>query len=266
MIWGQSDVFKFEAGGVQLEGQYIGPSPENGKTIVLLHEGLGSIALWRDFPALLSRETGYGVFVYSRQGYGGSDPAVLPRPLDYMTREASPILGEVLNHIGFKRGFLLGHSDGASIAALYAGMHADNRLEGIILMAPHFFPEPISIEAIQSARTAYDDGDLRERLLPYHKQVDNAFRGWNDAWLDPNFLHWNIEKTLATIPVPVLAIQGDADEYGTLKQMDSLKRHVQNSLRVEILAGCKHSPHMQKPDEVMAIVKSFLHENASLTS
>jgi len=258
VIWQNEGVFKFEVKGVQLEGQCIGPAPKEAKTIILLHEGLGSIALWRDFPARLSEETGCGVFVYSRQGYGASSPATLPRPLDYMELEAQTVLPDVLACIGFEEGFLLGHSDGASIAALYAGNIVDERILGIILMAPHFFVETKSIEAINAARTAYELENLKSRLSSYHSDVDNAFWGWNDAWLNPEFLKWNIEDILSGISTPVLAIQGEADEYGTLRQLDALTLRLSAPLHLEIVKDCGHSPHIQCADAVMGLIVAFL--------
>ncbi|MBL4739524.1 MAG: alpha/beta hydrolase [Sneathiella sp.] len=259
MIWSNEGVFKFDVKGVSLEGQCIGPAPNKAKTIILLHEGLGSVALWRDFPTRISKETGCGVFVYSRQGYGASSLATLPRPLDYMTQEAQSVLPDVLSYMGFQQGYLLGHSDGASIAALYGGHIVDDRILGIILMAPHFFVETISVEAIKAAREAYESGDLRDRLSSYHSDVDNAFWEWNNAWLNPKFASWNIEAILKDISPPVMAIQGDADEYGTLRQLDSLKRHLNSPLRLEVLKDCGHSPHIQCADEVMSMILQFLN-------
>ena len=178
------DVF---ADGKRLEAVAYGPPPDKAPTIVMLHEGLGCLALWRDFPQKLAAATGHGVFAYSRAGYGGSDAVDLPRPLDYMSREARFSLPALLDAIGLKRGILLGHSDGASIAAIYAGEHADERIKGLILMAPHLFTEEMGLASIAEARRAYETGDLRARLAKYHAHVDVAFRGWNDAWLDPGF-------------------------------------------------------------------------------
>jgi pimeloyl-ACP methyl ester carboxylesterase len=227
-------------------------------TIVLLHEGLGSVGLWRDFPERLASQTGYGVFAYSRVGYGGSDPAVLPRPLDYMQREALHVLPEVLDAIGFKDGILLGHSDGASIAAIHAGAIRDPRVRGVGLIAPHFFTEPEGLASIAAAKVQYEKGDLRDRLARHHADVDNAFRGWSDAWLDPGFESWNIEAFIGPIRCPILAIQGRDDQYGTLRQMDALANGVHAPLDIEILDGCKHSPHLEQPDRTLAIVSGFL--------
>lgn len=169
------------AGGKSLEWLSFGPSPAEAPTLVLLHEGLGCAALWRDFPQRLAEATGWGVFVYSRAGYGQSDPVSLPRPLDYMTHEAVDVLPEVLDAFGFRRGVLMGHSDGATIAAIHAGSVADFRVRGIILMAPHFFTEDMGIAEIEKAKVGYETSDLRAKMAKYHRDPDNAFLGWNGA-------------------------------------------------------------------------------------
>ena len=174
-------------GASHLEYRMIGPSPENAPTIVMLHEGLGSTRLWGDFPDQLQAATGAGVFVYSRAGYGASTPVKLPRPLDYMHVEALDVLPKLLAKIGFRRGLLLGHSDGASIAAIYAGSHQDHRVEGLALIAPHFIVEDISVASIAQIRNAYETTNLKGKLSRWHRDVDNAFYGWNGAWLDPDF-------------------------------------------------------------------------------
>jgi pimeloyl-ACP methyl ester carboxylesterase len=243
--------------GKRLETQCHGPAPDAAPTIVMLHEGLGCVALWRDFPAQLAAATGLGVFAYSRAGYGQSDPAPLPRPLDYMTREARETLPGVLDAIGFLRGILLGHSDGASIAAIYAGAIEDFRVRGLVLIAPHFFTEESGLAAIAAARAAYDAGDLKRRLAKYHRDVDNAFRGWNDAWLDPGFKSWNIADVIDYWRIPVLGIQGADDPYGTLAQIREIENRIYSPLDVEILEGGKHSPHTEQPEETLAAIADF---------
>ena len=195
-------------GASDLEYRMIGPSPEQAPTIVMLHEGLGSAGLWGDFPEKLQAATGAGVFAYSRAGYGASTPARLPRPLDYMHTEALDVLPKLLDAIGFRRGLLLGHSDGASIAAIYAGSRQDHRVEGIALIAPHFIVEDISVASIAEIKTTYETTNLKEKLSRWHKDADNAFYGWNDAWLDPKFRDWDISEYLAYIRVPVAIVQG----------------------------------------------------------
>ena len=178
----------------------IGPRPDAAPTLVLLHEGLGCVGLWGDFPEKLQEATGAGVFVYSRAGYGQSSPVTLPRPLTYMHDEARDMLPRLLDEIGFRRGLLIGHSDGASIAAIYAGSHQDHRVGGLVLIAPHFFTEDAGIASIVEARKAYETGDLRQRLSRWHADVDNAFKGWNGAWLDPDFRQWDITERTRLYP------------------------------------------------------------------
>ncbi|MBD1548644.1 alpha/beta fold hydrolase [Roseibium aggregatum] len=243
--------------GKSLEAVCYGPSPDQAPTIVLLHEGLGCVALWREFPKKLVEATGFGVFAWSRGGYGQSDTVDLPRPLDYMTREAVHVLPGVLDTIGFKHGILVGHSDGASIAAIYAGSVEDHRVRGLVLMAPHFFTEEGGLKSIAEAKEAYETGDLRFRLAKYHKDVDNAFRGWNDAWLDPGFKSWNIAEAIDYLRIPVLAIQGADDQYGTLAQIEEIENRIYSPVDVEILADCKHSPFLEQPEKTLAAISEF---------
>jgi len=257
IIWKDGARVSVEAAGKRLEAACYGPSPEQAPTIVMLHEGLGCVAMWRDFPRMLAEATGFGVFAYSRAGYGRSDPVALPRPLDYMTREALESLPQVLDAIGFKRGILLGHSDGASIAAIYAGSVEDFRVRGLVLIAPHFFTEPSGLASIAQARREYETGDLRQRLAQYHRDVDNAFRGWNEAWLDPGFEAWNIAESIDYLRVPVLALQGADDQYGTLAQIREIEDRIYAPVDVEIIAGCRHSPHREAPAETLAAISDF---------
>lgn len=257
MDWITGRPLRIRAGGAALEALCLGPAPDEAMTLVLLHEGLGCVALWRDFPARLAEATGCGVFVYSRQGYGQSDPCELPRPLDYMTDEAVRVLPEVLDEIGLCRGILVGHSDGASIAALHAGLVRDPRIDGVVLMAPHFFTEPMGLASIAEARTAYDEGDLRPRLAKYHAHVDAAFRGWNGAWLNPDFERWDIRAPLSEIRVPVLAIQGEVDQYGTKAQVDVVRQRVPAPVEVAMLPDCRHSPFLDQPERSLELVGRF---------
>ncbi len=242
----------------RLEAWCWGPSPDEAPTLVLLHEGLGSTQLWKDFPAQLAQQTGYGVFSYSRAGYGNSDPVTLPRPLDYMTREALDVLPQVLQAIGFRRGVLLGHSDGASIAAIYAGSTEDKHIRGVCLISPHFFTEPGGLAAIAQAKTAFETGDLRARLARHHEDPDNTFYGWNDAWLDPGFKAWNIEEVISYVRIPVLAIQGRDDQYGTLAQIKALENALYSPLDVEILEDCQHSPHIEQQQKTLFFTTEYL--------
>jgi pimeloyl-ACP methyl ester carboxylesterase len=250
------------ADGKRLEAVVYGPPPGSAPTIVMLHEGLGCVALWRDFLAKLAAATGWGVFAYSRAGYGASDPVDLPRPLDYMTREARFSLPEVLDAIGFKRGILLGHSDGASIAGIYAGEHREDRVEGLVLMAPHVFTEGPGLASIAEAKRDYEVGDLRQKLAKYHRDVDNAFHGWNGAWLDPAFKAWNIEAHVERWRVPALLIQGADDQYGTLAQIRAIEQRAPTAVTNLILEDCRHSPQIEQPQATLDAVVSFCAEIA----
>jgi pimeloyl-ACP methyl ester carboxylesterase len=252
-----SDTGFLEIDGQQLEYRMIGPRADRAPTIVMLHEGLGCVGMWNDFPDKLANATGTGVFVYSRAGYGQSSPVKLPRPLTYMHDEARETLPKLLAAIGFKRGLLLGHSDGASIAAIYAGSIQDHRVRGLILIAPHFFVEDISITSIQQAKAAYAQTDLRAKLARWHKDPDNAFRGWNDAWLDPQFREWNTTTELAYIRVPILIVQGEGDQYGTVKQIEAAQEECYCPVDVALLSGAQHAPQREAPEATLKAVSDF---------
>jgi pimeloyl-ACP methyl ester carboxylesterase len=244
--------------GKRLEYAHLGPQPEAAPTLVLLHEGLGSVGLWGDFPARLQQATGAGVFVFSRAGYGASDPVDLPRPLDYMQREAREMLPPLLDAIGVRSGVLVGHSDGASIAAVHLGTVRDPRIEAAVLIAPHFLVEDMCVAAIAEAKIAYETTELRAKLGRWHENVDVAFRGWNDAWLDPDFKFWDIRDALETITRPMAVIQGADDQYGTLLQVETAKARSPAPVVTEILPGVKHSPHREAADATVdAIVRFF---------
>ena len=244
-------------GAHDLEYRMIGPAPSDAPTIVMLHEGLGSAALWGDFPQSLQAATGMGVFIYSRAGYGASTPVTLPRPLDYMSREAFDVLPALLDAIGFQRGVLLGHSDGASIAAIYAGGTGDHRVRGVVLIAPHFIVEEISVASIAGIRKTYETTDLRSKLARWHQNVDNAFYGWNDAWLDPDFRRWDISEYLAYIRVPVAILQGEDDQYGTIRQIEIAKDECYCPVDVTVISGAGHSPHREVSELTLATISEF---------
>lgn len=251
-------------GSQRLEYRMIGPRPDSAPTIVMLHEGLGCVGLWGDFPDKVQQATGLGVFVYSRAGYGQSSPVTLPRPLTYMEDEARDSVPALLDAIGFKRGLLFGHSDGASIAAIYAGTHEDHRIGGLILMAPHFFTEDISIASIEEARIAYETTDLKAKLARWHKDPDNAFKGWNGAWLDPDFRKWDITEQLAYIRVPILIVQGEDDQYGTVKQIEAAQQECYCPVEVALLPGAKHSPQREAPEATLKAVADFTAHVATI--
>jgi pimeloyl-ACP methyl ester carboxylesterase len=248
-----------ELGAMRLEYRMIGPPPDAALTIVMLHEGLGCVGLWGDFPDKLQAATGAGVFVYSRAGYGQSSPVKLPRPLTFMHEEARDVLPKLLDVIGFRRGILVGHSDGASIAAIYAGSVQDHRVRGLVLIAPHFFTEDSGIAEIARAKVAYETTDLRQKLARWHADVDNAFHGWNDAWLDPDFRKWDITEPLAYIRVPILIVQGEDDQYGTVKQIEAAQEECYCPVDVALLPGARHAPHREAPEATLNAISEFIN-------
>jgi pimeloyl-ACP methyl ester carboxylesterase len=244
-------------GAAELEYRMIGPAPEHAPSIVMLHEGLGSAALWGDFPDRLQAATGFGVFCYSRAGYGASTAAALPRPLDYMQVEALEVLPKLLDAIGFRRGILLGHSDGASIAAIHAGGSGDHRVRGLVLIAPHFVVEDVSVASIAATRQAYQSEGLRSKLGRWHRDVDGAFYGWNDAWLDPKFRAWDISDYLAYIRVPVAILQGADDQYGTIRQIEIAREECYCPVDATMIPRAGHSPHREAPEATLNAVAEF---------
>jgi pimeloyl-ACP methyl ester carboxylesterase len=224
--------------------------------MVFLHEGLGSVSMWRDFPQRVADATGCEAVVFSRHGYGKSTPIAEPRGVRYMHDEALVTLPALLDALGVEAPFLFGHSDGGSIALIHAG-GAHRPLAGIIVMAPHVLVEEVSVTSIEQAKLAYRDTDLKSRLGRYHADVDSAFWGWNDIWLHTEFRHWNIEEYLPTIACPVMAIQGEDDEYGTMDQIDRIARGAPDVDMVK-LADCRHSPHKDQPEAVIDAVAGFV--------
>jgi pimeloyl-ACP methyl ester carboxylesterase len=255
--------------GAHLEIQSIQPQVlSSATTLVFLHEGLGSVALWRDWPAQLCARLGCAGLVYSRQGYGQSDATpdvrgpsrtengqrhgrLLP---DYMHREALEVLPTLLRQLGIERPVLVGHSDGGTIALIHASQHP---VAGCIVMAPHVMVEDISVQAITAARQAYENGPLRQRLAPFHADVDCAFWQWNDVWLSQAFRAFDIRPELHNITAPLLAIQGEDDAYGTMTQIDDIARAVPHTQLLK-LPDCGHSPHKDKPQAVATAAASWL--------
>ena len=225
--------------------------------IVLLHEGLGSVALWRSFPDALASATGCAVFAYSRAGHGASDPPATPHTVRFMHDEAIDRLPEILDGEGIHRAALLGHSDGGSIALIFAATYPQ-RVSSLILEAPHVFVEDVSIASIERAKHEYATTDLRHRLAKYHGNVDAAFHGWNDVWLSPEFRNWNLEEYLTQVSAPTLVIQGEDDEYGTLRQVDAVARRLSGPVETLILPHCGHSPHRDEAERVLAAIAQFL--------
>ena len=249
------------AGGHRLEYERVDAGGRDRPTLVLLHEGLGSIAMWRDFPQRLAHATVSRVVVYSRYGYGNSDALTAPRTVRYMHDEAEAALPELLDALAIERPILVGHSDGGSIALIHAGAH-DRDLTGVVAMAPHVLVEDLSVTSIAAARDAYRTTALRDKLARYHADVDGAFRGWNDIWLAQDFRAWNIEAYLPRIACPILALQGEDDEYGTMDQLTRIARGARDVELVK-LRDCRHSPHRDQPDAVLEAIARFVDRVAS---
>lgn len=253
--------------GVNLEYQLLTPSASNALTLVFLHEGLGCLAMWKDFPRQLAQLTGCRALVYSRAGYGGSDPCCLPRPVSFMHDEGLNVLPKILEAAEITKAVIVGHSDGASIALINAGGITDERIRALVLMAPHVFVEELTLASIRAARSAYVNTDLRERLARYHgDNVDCAFLGWNGVWLDEGFLGWNLEAYLPKIKVPVLLIQGEDDNYGTVRQLEKIKDHLPGGAEMLLLGDCGHSPFRDRPIETLQAIAGFLQNFRLISS
>jgi len=252
-------------GGCRLEYQWHGPPGSKAPTIVFLHQGLGSISQWRDFPASLCARLGCGGLVYNRLGYGGSDPLGEPFTPTFMHHEALDVLPRLLATLGIARPVLFGHSDGGSIALLYAGSGLGEP-RALVLEAPHVLVEAITVTSIAALRNAYASTPLRERLEQHHgPHADPLFHAWSRIWLSREFRDWNIESSLPAITCPVLVIQGRDDEYGTERQMDAIAAGVSGSVETLILDACRHSPHVDQRDAVDAAVTRFLLTSATGT-
>ncbi len=241
---------------VRIEYEWVGAGD---RVCVFLHEGLGSRAMWRDFPARLCAALGMRGLVYSRPGYGKSTPRDAGERWepDFMHRQAHDVLPAFLDAVGVREPVrLYGHSDGGSVALLFAARFRE-RTAGVIAAAPHIFVENVSVESIERTRLAYLETDLRGKLARYHDDVDSAFWGWNDIWLHPPFRDWSIEEEIGAIRAPVLALQGVDDEYGTLEQIRGIRRHVPHAKLLEIPA-CGHSPHRDQPQAVIDAAVAFV--------
>src|SRR5277367_4204458 len=254
-----SDEGFLDLASLRLEYRMIGPRPDAAPTIVMLHEGLGSVGLWGSFSDELAAATGAGVFVYSRSGYGKSTGAKLPRSTAFLDEEAREVLRRVLDAIGFQRGLLLGHSDGASIATIYAGSVQDHRVRGLVLIAPHFFTEEKGLAEIRRAKKSFESGALRERLDTWHADVDTAFGSWNEPWLDPDFVTWDITEALGYIRVPILIVQGENDQYGTLRQLEIVNEECYCPVETAIFPGVRHVPQREAPELTLSTISSFVN-------
>lgn len=247
--------------GHLLECQWYGQQEPDQPVLVLLHEGLGCVAMWRDFPLRLAELTGCRVFVYSRQGYGGSDPFDQDLDVGFMHYEGTCVLPAVLDAAGIDQAILIGHSDGASIAVIHTGEQFDDRIMGLVLLAPHLFVEPETLHGIRLAKEAYEQAALSDRLSRYHLgHTDDTFRRWCGIWLDPKFESWNIEASVPGINVPVLAIMGEDDQYGTLAQINVLADLLPALTERTVFEACGHSPHLERPDATLARINLFIKQ------
>jgi pimeloyl-ACP methyl ester carboxylesterase len=250
----------FEVLGQHLEYRWVGPRPHDAPTIVFLHEGLGCVGMWRDFPDSLASAAGCGALVYSRLGYGASDPVRGPRPTRFMHDEALDVLPAVIERFDLQDVVLFGHSDGASIAVIYTGARR-TPVRALILEAPHVFVESICTEKIARIAQEYEKTRLRERLARYHgANTDSMFRTWTDVWLRPAFQLWNIQEYLPAIQSPVLVVQGEEDEYGTPAQVDAVLTQVEGPAESLVLPRCGHSPHTARADEVLEAGRRFVRQ------
>jgi len=249
---------------VRIEHQWLGRERADRPLVVFLHEGLGSLSMWKDFPRRLCDAAGLRGLVYSRPGYGRSTPRSPDErwTLDFMHRQAHEVLPALLQVLRVDQPpWLFGHSDGGSIALLYAARFP-GAVAGLVLLAPHIFVEPVSVSSIQQARQAYRETDLRQRLARHHDDADSAFWGWNDIWLDPGFTRWNIEAELASIDCPLMAIQGLDDEYGTLGQIRGIARQLPQTRLLE-WPDCGHSPHRDQPVRLIDEVTRFITDTTA---
>ncbi len=252
--WLTVDDHRYEAATLTPPG-----AAANAPVLVFLHEGLGCVALWRDFPARLAARTGLAAFLYSRLGYGRSDPGARPFPLDYHTPEAVVVLPAILRMAGIARPILIGHSDGGTIALLNAAAHIAPQPVAVVTLAAHVFNEAVTISGIERTKEAFAAAGLRDRLARYHgENVDGAFHGWCDAWLDPAFRAWNIEAALPAIGCPALVIQGEADPYGSPQQVAAICAGAAGHAEPALLAGLGHAPHLEAPEAVAGRIAEFL--------
>ncbi len=226
--------------------------------LVFLHEGLGSVSHWKDFPQLVAEGTGCGVTVYSRYGSGKSDVISAPRDVRYMHDEGLKVLPELLGELEIENPILIGHSDGASIAIIHAGAH--DHVRGLVLLAPHVFVEELSVASIAEAKETFLTTNLPEKLARHHTDAERTFWGWNNIWLHPEFRKWNIEEYLPRIDCPVLVIQGLEDQYGTIKQVEAIQRQCSGPVETLLLAECRHSPQRDQKEATLKAVQEFVYK------
>jgi pimeloyl-ACP methyl ester carboxylesterase len=247
--------------GHRLEVKRIPARNRRAPELVFLHEGLGSVSHWKDFPAQVAAATGCPVTVYSRYGAGKSDLLTEPRPVTYMHDEALRSLPDLLAQLEIENPILIGHSDGASIALIYAG--ARNPLRGLVLLAPHVFVEDLSVASIAEAKIKFQTTELPAKLARHHRDAARTFWGWNNIWLHPDFRRWNIEEYLSRITCPILAIQGLDDQYGTMAQVNAIARQSAGPVEILALAECRHSAHRDQPEAVLEAIEKFVRQIAA---
>lgn len=244
-----------------LEIQWHGDRNSERPVLIFLHEGLGCVEMWKDFPKTVSQRTGCPALVFSRPGYGRSSPSPLPWKVNFMHQQAVKLMPAVIQQANIKQFILIGHSDGGSISLIFAGspgIKERARLKGVMTLAAHVFCEKMTVDAIRQAKTDYQKGMLKKGLEKYHgNNCDNAFYGWNGVWLNPEFMKWNIEKYLDKIEVPLLAIQGKQDQYGTVRQLEKL-RHGVTHMKCLMLENCQHSPHTEQKEKTLAAMVQFI--------
>jgi len=252
----QVEQFFVTVQGRKLEVQRIPGGARGASTLVFLHEGLGSVSMWRDFPAKVAQATGHAAVVYSRYGNGMSEPLHEERKVDYMHVEALQSLPELLEKLGVEEPILVGHSDGGSIALIHAAAH--DEVKGAVVMAPHVFVEDLSVKSIAEAKVTFETTDFAHKLARHHADPGKTFRGWNDIWLHPDFRSWNIEEVLPRVHCPVLAIQGFDDQYGTMAQLEAIAKQMGGPVELLRLADCSHSPHRDQPGVVIEAISRFV--------
>jgi len=260
----EPQTFELTAQGRRLEVLRIPASQQNAPELVFLHEGLGSVSHWKDFPARVAANTGCPVTVYSRYGNGNSDLLTEPRPVTYMHDEALHSLPDFLRQLQIENPILIGHSDGGSIALIFAGSKsagAHNHVRGLILLAPHVFVEDLSVASIAEAKTKFETTNLPEKLARHHRDAARTFWGWNHIWLHPDFRRWNIEEYLSKITCPILAVQGREDQYGTMAQVAAIQRQSSGPVETLALEDCRHSPQRDQPEAVLAAITRFVNRN-----
>lgn len=240
----------------RMESQRIAGHGCNAPELVFLHEGLGSVSHWRKFPAEVAHATNCSVTVYSRYRSGNSDVLTEPRAVTYMHDEGLRVLPDLLSRLQIRDPILIGHSDGASIALIYAGAY--NHVRGLILLAPHVFVEELSVASIAEAKEKFETTDLGEKLARHHRDAARTFWGWNDIWLHPDFRQWNIEEYLPRIKCPTLVIQGLDDQYGTMAQVEAIRRQSRGPVEVLALPDCRHSVHRDQHDAVLEAITNFV--------